>query len=195
MPDLPNRRDREAELAVAIWLIFRRLRSLPLDETGLVRSLTTAMTPPLIDTYVAAARNLPLPAGASEMIEESAMSWANNYAPALAAEVVDSTVHRIDPSQGPNQLETILSRQRAEDIAVTETTRAITAAEAWVVLWMAQEDGQQPEKIWQTEHDAKVCPVCRPLHNQNETVWRQTSPGGPPAHPRCRCWLKYRRSA
>jgi len=195
MPDLPNRRAREAELAVAIWLIFRRYRSLPLDETGLIRDLSTVMVMPLADVYVDAARNMPLPTGAAEQTEETAISWASGYAPTLAAEIVDGTAQRIDPTQGPPQLETILSRQRAEDIAVTETTRAITAAEAWVVLWMAQEDGQQPEKIWQTEHDAKVCPVCRPLHNQNETVWRQTSPGGPPAHPRCRCWLKYRRAA
>ena len=47
-------------------------------------------------------------------------------------------------------------------------------------------------KLWYTERDGRVCPICAPLHRTPEAVWGPVSPGGPPAHPNCRCWLTYR---
>lgn len=47
-------------------------------------------------------------------------------------------------------------------------------------------------RLWYTERDAKVCPICRPLHRQTREKWEPVSPGGPPAHFNCRCWLTYR---
>jgi hypothetical protein len=37
--------------------------------------------------------------------------------------------------------------------------------------------------------DSRVCPICLPLHNQSEEIWSVQGP--PPAHPRCRCTLRW----
>ena len=45
--------------------------------------------------------------------------------------------------------------------------------------------------IWVTERDGRVCPICRPLDGQVDVDWEDQFPNGPPAHPNCRCWLKF----
>ncbi len=57
-----------------------------------------------------------------------------------------------------------------------------------------QPPGSQIAAYWQTEKDEKVCPICSPLHNQLEQPgvignWTELFPLGPPAHPRCRCFI------
>ena len=89
------------------------------------------------------------------------------------------------------QLErSVYSEQRAQIIAVTETTRAY--AEGNRVVWRAS--GVIEQMRWQTSVDELVCPVCRPLSGR---VVEVTAEGWqvdgddifPPAHPRCRCWI------
>ena len=90
---------------------------------------------------------------------------------------------------------------RAERIAISETTTAATKGGTAAI-----EDtvGLSPGDIWVTMYDARVCPICRPLHGQRREVWYLKFPqqplsvfddvaafGGPPAHHICRCWLAY----
>lgn len=109
-------------------------------------------------------------------------------------------------------------QDRADNIAATEVTRAQTdgqqqgvgeenkarekaADDAAKDAEDEAEDGEQPKEtepakilvaFWNSMRDAKVCPICRPLHGQPERVWGQVAPDGPPAHVNCRCWLDYR---
>lgn len=51
--------------------------------------------------------------------------------------------------------------------------------------------------FWVTSVDDKVCPICKPLNNVREepgntSNWTEKFPSGPPAHPRCRCFLRWR---
>ena len=80
------------------------------------------------------------------------------------------------------------STDRAESISITETTGAISAGEDSGARIVEQQDDVILSKTWVTEADARVCPICRPLHLKPESFWPQF-PNGPPAHPRCRCWL------
>ena len=75
---------------------------------------------------------------------------------------------------------------RAEVIATTEVTRAYSAAtnETQALL---NETGLQMERVWNTQNDELVCPICGPLNQQPESVWAGEFPEGPPAHPNCRC--------
>ncbi len=86
------------------------------------------------------------------------------------------------------------SENRANIIAVTETTQIF--AEANIQAW--RESGVVTAKVWMTAQDDLVCPICEPLSGTTvalEANGFTTEVGdlglfAPPAHARCRCWLK-----
>lgn len=90
-----------------------------------------------------------------------------------------------------NLIERLWSDERAKSIAITETTRGITAGETSGAEMYRRETGKLLLPYWLTERDERVCPVCGPLDNEPSTVWRHRF-NGPPAHPRCRCRLEWR---
>lgn len=192
MPDLATRADRERELAAAVLLVLRDGRA---SGTMSVDRLAVALRDPLRQTYLDACQGMIL-ASASEnppeisedAIEAEAAAWVDGYAPVLARQIVDSTTSLADVA---DDLEAVFGAARAEMIAATEVTRAISAAEAYLILLWADEADLQYRRIWHTEHDGKVCPVCKPLDRAPEEVWGTVAPSGPPAHPNCRCWLDY----
>lgn len=49
-------------------------------------------------------------------------------------------------------------------------------------------------EVWEIE-DADACPVCQELDGETDELWGEEYPGGPPAHPNCRCRTRimYRR--
>jgi len=53
------------------------------------------------------------------------------------------------------------------------------------------QEGRQLEPIWQTAEDQDVCDHCEPLDGHGQLVYGSRYPGGPPAHPRCRCYLRW----
>lgn len=73
----------------------------------------------------------------------------------------------------------------ADMIAVTETTRAASAAEA-AYADLLRQDGLALQLRWQTNNDDRVCPICGPRH---DTVQGDGWTDPPPAHKRCRCWV------
>lgn len=84
-------------------------------------------------------------------------------------------------------------RSRAESAAVTAVTRAISKGEREAQKDFKRQTGALVHALWITEVDAKVCPICRPLHRKPEPTWKHLFPDGPPAHPNCRCELQWRR--
>jgi len=83
----------------------------------------------------------------------------------------------LEPAFGPN---------RASMIAVTEVTRASSAATRHYQQQVA-EAGITMQRYWYTLRDERVCPICGPLHGKPETEWADKFPEGPPAHVNCRC--------
>ncbi len=95
-----------------------------------------------------------------------------------------------------------LLRTRGQTIAETEMQAAIQEGERqfWVEAARAQPDLvniEAMQKTWFTVEDLAVCPICRPLHDV--TVGFSDSFAslgwmgmGPPAHPRCRCYLTFK---
>lgn len=82
----------------------------------------------------------------------------------------------------------IFGPTRVEGLAINETTRANYAGGEAAV---SQLGGTSPEDTWLTAEDAKVCEICGPLHDQPRSQWSRFFPAGPPAHPRCRCYVVY----
>jgi hypothetical protein len=96
-----------------------------------------------------------------------------------------------------------------EVIAATEVTGAISNAETDVARDVNSrnpnaEPGNRTTRVdgkkyptgrlvsfWVTEHDGLVCKICRPLNGQRESVWVHIFQSGPPAHPNCRCRLRW----
>ncbi len=76
---------------------------------------------------------------------------------------------------------------RADVIAATEVTRAVTAGETALVVAL----GIPATALWHTALDDRVCEVCEPLDGVGREVYGMVSPDGPPAHPNCRCFLDW----
>jgi len=82
---------------------------------------------------------------------------------------------------------------RAEMIAITEVTQAINAGEtAAAAAWRV--NFNRKVAYWVTAEDDRVCSICGPLHGAREDVWIGVQPAGPPAHPRCCCYLRWENS-
>ncbi len=87
-----------------------------------------------------------------------------------------------DISQLEAMLEPIFSENRADAIAITETTKAFQDGNtlAWGAVGMYVTHMQ-----WHTQKDERVCPICAP---KDDMVISIKSGDRPPAHPRCRCF-------
>jgi len=140
------------------------------------------------------------------IINQAAVEWARRYGFNLVTGLTDTTRQAVSqaveqfvatPGMTREALEELLSPTfgpvRAEMIAVTEVTRAYSAATSQYQV-MLSESGIEMVRYWQTRNDEIVrrCPICWPLHNQPESKWRAQFPDGPPAHTRCRCWTVLR---
>lgn len=251
MPDLATRTKHESQLTAAIAAVLATHRDAR-DWPRLERDLTTNLESGLRLVFVDAANELYAEQGLTTdpaRLMNIAAEWSERYAPTLASEVAsnlrtgtDDAIERTRAAAGEateqeiqrnviNALLTLFGEERAANIAITETTRAITGGELtaagsirgtssgrYVAVDRAGEViGGQPipgqkqadqkptdqppgETIgkrlsitahWNTERDSLVCPVCRPLHGKPQGEWGVFA-NGPPAHPRCRCWLNWR---
>lgn len=95
---------------------------------------------------------------------------------------------QIDQSEIDAQLESLLGPSRAEGLAVDAVTTAQTAGGEDAIRAMG---GVSDDDLWITERDGRVCDICSPLHGQPRDSWEASHPSGPPAHPRCRCYVEY----
>ena len=88
-------------------------------------------------------------------------------------------IRALQPTFGP---------ERAERIAVTETTRLFVEAQRFV-------EESNPDTLyfrWLTAADELVCPICGPMHGLTRKKGERfihpvLGPIDIPAHPRCRC--------
>jgi len=130
--------------------------------------------------------------------KETALDEAKKYATEQARKLASQfTVHSkklankirdIGKKETKAKVKSIFGPERAEGIAVTETTAATSQAGERAVVRTV---GFTSNDTWFTENDARVCPICAPLHNTKRVVWGAQFPEGPPAHPVCRCWIHY----
>jgi SPP1 gp7 family putative phage head morphogenesis protein len=136
-----------------------------------------------------------------ELANNAAADWALSYGYELVRGLLSTTRDRLqrEVAEYIRNSETIgeLTRRiasgeifgesRARMIAVTEVTRAY--AEGNRAAWKAS--GVIEGREWRTNADELVCPVCGPLAGQVAGLDENFGDGisGPPAHPRCRCWV------
>lgn len=138
-------------------------------------------------------------------------AWAKRHADKLASYLAGNLSRELARGIEASR---VLSPARAERLAITEVTRAITAAETEARRANAElmrrrgesvdvpsmgpldvGDGLVPVWITVKEDllpgDSPVCPVCLPLHKKPYPAWKNRFPNGTPAHEHCRCHLEY----
>lgn len=136
-----------------------------------------------------------------DLANEDAAAWALWYADNLVGQFAQTTSSRIQrlvsawiQNSEPFHVlrdriigDYMYSEERAYTIAVTETTRAYARGNQ--LAW--ERSGVIKRQRWNTANDEIVCPICGPLHNKVVDMGAAFAAGidGPPAHPRCRCWL------
>lgn len=141
----------------------------------------------------AAARTLP------ESVRAAAEGWLNHataWVQSIAASrltalaKVLSTGGRAGATAGKlaGLLHSVLAdRAWAQMAALTELTRASSAAAT-----VTYQQAGAAQLCWNTEEDARVCQECLDNEAYGPVPAGGTWPDGcdgPPAHPRCRCWL------
>ncbi len=144
----------------------------------------------------------------SARFEVEAELWSKNQASKVADEYVAHTRQRLaeivpevravqagpaaDIRRHPS-FDAMLGPTRAETVASTEVTNGFSHGETDY----ADSATQQLDEpfvmmgFWVTERDARVCPICAPLDMLPQPRYAVLFPKGPPAHPRCRCWLRW----
>lgn len=140
-----------------------------------------------------------------DLINQAAANWARQHARDLVGElnkrsyeqareaVADFYEQGLTMGDLEARLGRVYGANRAETIAVTEVTRAATEGERAVVQEL-EKYGIRMIEIWQTENDDFVCVICGPRHDHKEgDGW--TKADGPPAHPKCRCWINHEMEA
>lgn len=190
--------------------------SLPGNYFDLLGSrMASAIYPHLADTYVSSAVDL-LPTrptdAALQTIRRDATRWATQQARLIASQQAQSVRDRVVKAladvmakRQAGSLETaqevatavdqatarIFTPAKAESVAVTEVTGANSAGEDGINRRIEDTYGVRVLATWWTESDNAVCEICGPLHGKPESAWQNQFPGGPPAHPRCRCFRTY----
>lgn len=200
MPDLLGRAEHEQRMRAAIAAALAAWSESPRDYQRLRASLRDNTAGPLALVYLAAADGVGRqlrPESWSQPTAE-ANEWASRTAGAIAVSVASNThdaIQRAEQAGGAEAvaaaIATLASDERAYTIAITETTRGASVGELDEVRRYERATGRQVVTAWVTEKDSLVCPICKPLDGVWRDTWQQYFPLGPPAHPRCRCYLRH----
>jgi len=137
--------------------------------------------------------------------------WATDYARTTAKGIVDTTrtiaqrdavtinagrsgAFPTDPTKVRElrralTLEDVVSKDRIDRTAITETTQAITAGEQAAATQITVATGVKLKPYWVTAEDDGVCSFCRRNHDRSCQLG---DVGFPPQHVRCRCFADWR---
>lgn len=217
MPPLRNRESIEARVARVLGKVNRqayervtellgdppRAENITPDAWKEIQGMyDQALLPQLETVFHDAAQDMVAHVGGGvewDLINKRAADWARTAAYNLVTGITDNS--RAVIQSGVNDfyndrltlgaLQDRLSRTfgpiRAESIAITETTRAAAQGEAAYADELRKR-GATLVALWVTENDSTVCSICSPLDGREQgDGW--TDP--PPAHPRCRCGVRY----
>ena len=137
------------------------------------------------------------------LVNDAAAKWATKYAGSLVSGI-DSTTKDVvrraisDFVKTPGMtIGDVVNRlpyndSRALMIATTETTKTYAMAQREAGRQLQKEYPDiEVVKMWYTNNDDRVCPICAPLDGMT-ILLDDKFPGGieqPPAHVRCRCWM------
>lgn len=178
------------------------------DWNQMADELQAAIQPPLESIFMASAEQtageLPNRVRVDwQLANKPAAEWARQYSFQLVKGINDTSRDRLQTYVGNfferrgttiedlrAQITTVFDDNRAALIATTEVTRAAVEGQKELVnLAEKQNPNVALIPIWETNLDEFVCPICRPLNGKRLTGELEGTE--PPAHPRCRCGVRY----
>ena len=181
------RRDKEIAPA-ALWRTFR--------ET--MRKAIETITRRIYAQVIAATEleGIAMSAGEAEAVDAAFEVYVDGYVVSLATELERTTRDRmaaieaayrageIGLEDAEARMETLFDSERANLIAISETTRLF----ADVSQIVYQVTGVVDRVEWLTVRDFAVCPICEDFEGQ---IWPIDEAPQPPddSHPGCRCRL------
>lgn len=198
MPNLASRTDHETETAAVLLLYLQELEDVlragqQPDWLQWTTRLSAALGVALAATYLEAAEQLVGDFdGWLNDGQDMAQQWGQRRADWVAASMATTTRNNVYAAESIEQLAYDFSPARADTVAITETTEAISQGEHYGAAELAA-IAILLIPVWDTEDDDKVCPLCGPYERQRQNVWQGDFPTGPPAHPNCRCRLSWLR--
>lgn len=198
MPDISDRRTREAEHASALALIMRRYsRKILSAQSAAIdweafraelkaelkkRAKTVFLLAVLI--YLAVERGMRRLVGHNDMrFGEDAEAFAEAQAEQTSQLVIQRSRQRISaigsqvsrlPTQTQPQafaqaVKAHFSDSKADAIATDNITRSISAGELTADKEVERRTGLRKVRVWVTARDQRVCPICEPFHRHDET--------------------------
>ncbi len=199
MPELKGRTKYERELSNSIERVLARQRQ-HLKETGRINSrefkrdfneaVAIIFAIIFLESGDSLFRQFKLDPGSAGA---AGRKWARSYSRDLGDQLFVTSVNKLADARTAGEdpdLERIFGRERAEAIAITEVTRANTEGERRAKAAIEEALELEIPAFWQVL-DGEACKVCLGLNGQNlETLPRQYR-NGPPAHPSCRCFVRY----
>lgn len=191
--DYSARTKREQELLAALLLLFGD-ETLLLQPMLMEQQIAGALANHYEAVYIEAAEQLNqgrLPQSGTSDLQASAKRFAAEQSSRLARDFVRNSANRVNANTTMNDLRDIFGQGRAESLAITETTRAATEGMLNAAGLLSVLGVLAAKATWITAGDANVCPVCSPLNYRERESWELEFPSGPPAHPRCRCYLEF----
>jgi phage portal protein BeeE len=167
-------------------------------DAALRAALLSALTETALDQALNLAQEIGVPFDPAQFADQF-HQWATTYSFDQVGNLTATTrqllqkamsAYQATPGMTQGQLDQLLTpafgARRAETIAITETTRAASAATDQYQAYLG-ENGVATERVVRTNADERVCPICGPLNGKPESVWAAQYPDGPPFHTRCRC--------
>lgn len=206
MAELPlkTRLRLERDIRRAVKRAFKPYRKPPSGRnrqppwSKIRKKMVADLEPILEKVRQEAARNLVVQHGTGPLPPDFEFP-ASNRAAELVEDMIDVSRQRWKELPRPLRKEDVrawykrnLGDDRAETVARTELTMAQTKGEE-AALPIIRQQGVSLDGIWKAFPDA--CPICTPFHNKPSSIWKTAFPAGPPAHPRCRCSLEYKKVA
>jgi hypothetical protein len=197
--------------------------SLPLDESiATLSSMFLASFASNVADGLAMVTNRKIAAAVAEIGEEDSKAATDAILPEKSVGGIETKgLLAAAKKLGRRVLDKIkdawLSVKRAVTVAVTETTRMVTAGERIVAKAWNRTVGSRTNAEIQisdaiggtatskpqfaepmrlvarlfTQGDKKVCPICGPFDGLFEWQWPPAAKGGTPIHVKCRCWLEW----
>jgi hypothetical protein len=200
MPDYKEREGWEKRTAAAVFLLLKDWHSgIGLDGSGwdradFIEDGVDLLAPQIQRPYARAGKTvadqfgLTLPPSFDK--GRFAQAQAKQFIKELATNVA-ADLRGLGKKATAADLEQIFSRERASRAGVTFTTQAISLGEIDAAEFIEDTQKRKLQVVWRIDRSSNVCKLCRKLNGSPKRHWSRKFPLGPPAHPRCRCYLEF----